>query len=333
MGRRNIRGEKKIIMDTHELAKLNEYYERQKQKKRITKPMLAATLKDVNQLDYSKGYLATQKLDGIRALMIDGKLVSRTFKTIRNNHIRTTLEAILPDGADGEIVCPGAFQATSSGVMSEDGAPEFIYYMFDYVKDDIKKPYFERMQDMIQWVVDKGPKVISGMDKVQLLIPTLIKDYNHLKKFETKCINTGFEGVILRTPDSPYKCGRSTAKQEWLLKLKRFADDEAIVIGFTEKMHNDNEATKDAFGHTVRSSHKENKRPAGTLGSLIVRDIKTEIEFEIGTGFDDELRQKIWDGRPEWDGLIVKYKHFAISGVKEKPRFPVFLGVRDKEDM
>ncbi len=322
-------------MDAHELMKLNEYAERQnqKQKKQITKPMLAASLKDITQLDYSKGYLATQKLDGIRALMIDGKLVSRTFKSIRNNYIREMLEDILPDGADGEIVCPGAFQATSSGVMSADGEPEFIYYMFDYVKDDITKEYWKRTQDMVQWLINQGPVRTPGLSKLKLLVPTLIKNYDHLKTYETECIDKGFEGVILRTPDSPYKCGRSTAKQEWLLKLKRFADDEAVVIGFTEKMHNDNEATKDKFGHTVRSSHKENKRPAGTLGSLIVRDIKTEIEFEIGTGFDDELRQKIWDARPEWDGLCVKYKHFAISGVKEKPRFPSFIGVRDVEDM
>ncbi|KKK86939.1 hypothetical protein LCGC14_2758210, partial [marine sediment metagenome] len=86
-------------MDAYQLIKLNEYHERQKERRQITKPMLAATLKDVNQLDYSKGYLATQKLDGIRALMIDGKLVSRTFKSIRNNHIRTMLEDVLPDGA------------------------------------------------------------------------------------------------------------------------------------------------------------------------------------------------------------------------------------------
>lgn len=295
--------------------------------------MLAATLKDVSQLDYSKCYLATQKLDGIRALMIDGKLVSRTFKPIRNNHIRKLLEAVLPDGADGEIVCPGAFQATSSGVMSADGEPEFTYYMFDYVKDDLEKPYNERTQDMLDWVINQGPVHSKGMEHIQLLMPILIGNYNRLKEYEAECIDKGFEGVILRTPDSPYKCGRSTAKQEWLLKLKRFADDEAVIIGFTEKMHNDNEATKDAFGHTVRSSHKDNKRPAGTLGALVVKDIKTEIEFEIGTGFDDELRQKIWDEQLNWDGLIVKYKHFAISGVKEKPRFPVYLGVRDKEDL
>jgi len=189
----------------------------------VIKPMLAAVLKDINQLDYSKGYLATQKLDGIRALMVNGHLVSRTFKPIRNNHIRKMLEAVLPDGADGEIVCPGAFQATTSGIMSADGEPEFIYYMFDYVKDDIKKEYVERTQDMLQWLVDQGSVRTLGLDKIKLLMPTTIKDYNHLKEYEAECIKKGFEGVILRTPDSPYKCGRSTSKQEWLLKLKRFA--------------------------------------------------------------------------------------------------------------
>lgn len=320
-------------MDSNELMKLNEWHERQKQKRQIKKPMLAATLKDINQLDYTKNYLATQKIDGIRALMIDGHLVSRTFKPIRNNYIREMLEGVLPDGADGEIICPGKFQATTSGVMRADGEPEFIYYMFDYVKSDLSREYFKRTQDMIQWFVSKGPIDSPGLSKVQLLAPITIKDYAHLKEYEATCLNDGFEGVILRTPDSPYKCGRATAKQEWLLKLKRFADDEAIVIGFAERMHNDNEATKDAFGHTVRSSHKENKVSMNTLGALVVKDIKTDIEFEIGTGFNDNLRQEIWDNQNTWLSKIVKYKHFAASGVKEKPRFPVFLGVRDKADM
>jgi len=98
-------------------------------------------------------------------------------------------------------------------------------------------------------------------------------------------------------------------------------------------MYNDNEATKDAFGHTTRSSHKENKRPANTLGALVVRDIKTKIEFEIGTGFNDEQRQEIWDERDKYMDKIVKYKHFNISGVKEKPRFPSYIGIRDKDDL
>jgi DNA ligase-1 len=63
-----------------------------------------------------------------------------------------------------------------------------------------------------------------------------------------------------------------------------------------------------------------------------VRDIETGVDFHIGTGFNDAQRKEIWESRGGWLGKIVKYKSFKV-GVKEKPRHPVFLGVRMKEDM
>ena len=298
----------------------------------ISKPMLAAKLGSFDDLDFnSHQFLATPKIDGVRAIMSHGHLVSRTFKPIRNNHIRNILEALLPDGADGEIVCPGAFQQTSSGVMSEDGSPEFLYMWFDYVEASINTPYYNRIDDLLREYSNITSELHSEV--VRALIPITIKDLDHLKEYEQKCIDDGYEGVILRTKDSPYKCGRATAKQQWLLKVKRFEDSEALIIGFGEKMHNDNEATQDAFGRTVRSSHQENKRPAGTLGQLQVRDCTTGIEFEIGTGFSDEQRKEIWDNRDKWTGKIVTYRHFAVTGVKDKPRFPSYKGVRDESDI
>ena len=57
---------------------------------------------------------------------------------------------------------------------------------------------------------------------------------------------------MVRTPDSPYKCGRSTEREAWLLKIKRFEDAEAVVLGTYEGMSNMNEAGVDAFGRTKR---------------------------------------------------------------------------------
>lgn len=297
----------------------------------ITKPMLATACEDFSKLDFKNNkYLATPKLDGIRALMIDGKLVSRKFKSIRNKYIRETLEALLPEGADGEIICPGgSFQVTTGNVMRADGKPEFTFYWFDYVTDDINKPYYRRMSEMaLASVKIKGKKKY-----IELLMPTRVKDLEELKKYEQKCIDDGFEGAMLRTFDGPYKCGRATEKQQWLLKIKRFEDSEAIILSIGEKMHNENEAKKDAFGRTERSTCKAGLVPAGTMGKLYVRDTKTKVEFEIGTGFNDKLRQEIWDNQKKWIGLMVKYKHFAVTGVKDKPRFPVFLGLRDEDDL
>jgi len=290
----------------------------------ITKPMLSGKVDDLAHLTFPVA--ATPKLDGIRSLKVDGKLVSRTFKPIKNNHIRETLEATLPDGSDGEIMSGPTFQTCTSAVMTVAGEPEFTYHMFDFVTDDISTPYMERMEAMKAWFDENQP------ENVVLVYPEIINSVQELDEFEAKCLEGGYEGVMVRSLSSPYKCGRATLREGYLLKVKRFEDSEAVVVGYEELMHNDNVAKKDAFGRTERSSHKENKRPAGVLGKLIVKDVETGLEFGCGTGFDAKQRKELWENRDSLEGKLVKYKFFNI-GVKELPRHPVFLGFRDKEDM
>jgi DNA ligase-1 len=66
------------------------------------------------------------------------------------------------------------------------------------------------------------------------------------------------------------------------------------------------------------------------LGSLDVE--WNGIEFSIGTGFDSEMRKDLWKRRDEIIGKICKFKYFG-QGIKIAPRFPVFLGFRDIDDM
>jgi hypothetical protein len=73
---------------------------------------------------------------------------------------------------------------------------------------------------------------------------------------------------MLRDPNGPYKFGRSTRKEGYLLKLKRFCDSEAEVIGVVELMHNGNEAKTNALGRTERSTRKAGKTGMGVLGAL-----------------------------------------------------------------
>src|SRR6185312_2133715 len=114
-------------------------------------------------------------------------------------------------------------------------------------------------------------------------------------------------------------------------KLKRFEDSEATIIGFEERMQNNNEATEDAFGHTKRSSHKDNLVPSNTLGTLLVKDIKNGVEFGLGTGFDDKIRKLIWDNKEKYLGKIVTYQYQKIE--KDRPRFPSWKGFRDERDL
>ena len=132
----------------------------------------------------------------------------------------------------------------------------------------------------------------------------------------------------------PYKCGRSTNKEGYLLKLKRFSDSEAEIIGFEELMHNNNVKTKDNLGLSKRSTCQENLSGANTLGTLLVRDLYSNLEFRIGTGqgLDIDLRRAMWNNQSSYLGKIVKYKYFSV-GVKDLPRHPVLLGFRHKDDM
>ena len=85
---------------------------------------------------------------------------------------------------------------------------------------------------------------------------------------------------------------------------------------------------------TKRSSAKGNKVGKGRMGALRVRDLKTKVEFEVGTGFTDADKDEWWawwqlgSKRPT---RYVKYKFFAV-GMQERPRHPVFLSWRHPMD-
>lgn len=296
----------------------------------ISKPMLAETLEiqDESQLDALKyPVLGTPKLDGIRALMSD-RVVSRKFIDIPNAYVQAKMKE-LPANLDGELMLKGAFNAVQSGIMSEDGEPDFEFWVFDYVKDSLKKPYSERMKDL---------EKLELPDFCVKLLPIFLNNKQELIAYEQECFDKGFEGIMLRTPSSPYKTGRSTLREAYLLKVKRFADSEAVVIGFEEQMENQNEATKDELGHTKRSSHKANMVGKGTLGKFLVIEVGSTPwagrNFAIGTGegLTNELRQTIWDNREEYLSKIVTYK-YQVHGIKDLPRLPIWKGFRDPRDM
>lgn len=278
---------------------------------------------------------ASAKLDGIRAVIKDGMVMSRSMKPIPNRYVQEQLGSEILNGLDGELTVglasdKNVMQATTSGVMSRDGEPDFTFWVFDFWNNN-QMPYGEKIRLMEHAAKSGG---FNGHPRIKLLRQSIILNEDELRAFEAVTLSEGFEGVMLRSPMGTYKFGRSTAKEGYLLKLKRFTDGEAVVINAEELMHNANEATIDELGYTKRSSHLENKVPMGTLGALNVKDLSTGIEFRIGTGFTAVQRAELWSmyAGGTLIGKVAKYKHFEI-GVKEAPRFPVFQGFRDPIDM
>ncbi len=287
------------------------------------RPLLAVPIEHFDRLKFP--VLASPKLDGIRCIIRGGVAMSRHLKPIPNRYVQAQLKGA-PEGLDGELMLevPGTFAKVSSAIMSHDGEPDFTFWAFDMVGPD---PYDVRYLNLTAEVQN-----LQG-SRIMRLEQTLCNNLDELSAFEERCVEHGFEGAMVRSRDGAYKYGRSTEKQGILLKWKRFRDDEATIIGVEELMHNDNEATTDALGHTKRSSAKAGKRPAGVLGALVCRRADG-VEFNIGAGFTDTMRDLYWAARATLPGQRAKFKYQPdpSAPADAAPRFPVFLGLRHKDD-
>ena len=132
--------------------------------------------------------------------------------------------------------------------------------------------------------------------------------------------------------------------QVW--RIKRFIDAEFLIDTIVEGNHNANESTINELGRTERSTHQENMLPNGLVGALegtLLQDVADPTTSEIILSKGDKIRVSpgtmtadmrlyYFNNQHELLNQIGKFKFFP-KGIKDKPRFPVFLSIRAKEDM
>lgn len=297
----------------------------------MIRPMLAAGCpKGMTQDEYLAQVrfpkLASPKIDGIRCLMAPTAL-SRNGLPIPNEHVRKLLKDTMPEQTDGELTAGDRFHDTSSAIMSYGGFPEFQYHIFDFGFMMMpESPYGTRLNALYQLQAVLPPFC-------RVLPQTRVENLEQLRLLEEQAVLQGYEGLILRDPDAPYKFGRSTLRQQWMLKVKRFIDGEARIIAIEELYHNENPATVSELGYLERSTHAEGMTGAGTMGRLLVEAIndagpvRRGARFRVGSGFDTAMRKEIWDAQLDYIGRIITYK-FQPHGVKDLPRLPIFRGFR-----
>ena len=116
----------------------------------------------------------------------------------------------------------------------------------------------------------------------------------HLMKEMDEVLAKKGEGLMIKDP----KCKYESRRSEKLLKVKKFYDAEATVIGH----------------------QRGSGRCMDMLGALQALG-DNGIEFKIGGGFSDAQRRK-----PPKIGSRVTYKYQGLTG-SGKPRFPIFLRI------
>lgn len=290
------------------------------------------------------GFLWMQpKIDGMRTYISEDAIPqTRSGKEWKHRPLRAFSQAV-PSlrGKDGEVV-PGhtynesSFREAMSGIRAEDGTREFTFYMFDNVLLH-GMVYGVRFEDVCKWVAANSEwHEGDGYHARVIPCPTQkVTSVDEVREVEMGMIEAGWEGAMLRRPDRAYKFGRSTNLGGNLVKLKRYEDAEAIVVGYEPWEQNLNEPTQSPLGYQVRSAHQDGKVPIERLGALHV-ELATDrsVKFKIGvmSGVSHAERDRLWVNRDSLIGRICKFKHQGYSGGYDAPRTPVFLNWRSPSE-
>jgi DNA ligase-1 len=299
--------------------------------------MLCPNTDPLRDPDYFKNLrfplLCSVKLDGIRCIVKDNACKSRSYIDLPSKYVQNLFSGFAE--LDGEIIVGNesdfdVYNRTQSFVMSEDKpTPDFQFRVFDCADLSLAdKPFYERFE-AARFLVDDYKKEYP-FSNVTIVEHQLCRDLDELLFYEEVVLKQGYEGLIMRAPFGRYKHGRGTFKEGLIYKLKRFQDDEAVVVGFGEQLENMNLDVRSNLGMAKRSTMKSGMVSAGTMGKILA-DYKGQL-LEIAPGcMKHDERLHVWQNHEDYYGKILKFRHFT-HGVKEMPRFPRFVGWRDPID-
>lgn len=302
------------------------------------KPLLGKDIKDKNSIKFPC-YVST-KLDGIRCIFKDGRMISRSLKEIKNKQLQEQFEilklltGVNEDGVDSEIILDGelyshelTFQEINSVVMSHDKeVPESLkFHIFDIILDNNPEEPFKTRYEAI----------IDGFTRPefkQLIIvvqQTLIENHMDIQKEFERVLVDGYEGLIIRNLIGKYKFGRSTEKEGLLLKMKPFKTFDAKIIQVYERFENANESFKNELGQSTKRNTKDAKIPTGIAAVFEVR--YGENFFKVSLTGTEAFRKEIWENKESYIGKTIEYRAMMV-GAKDVPRHAQYIRFRSDKD-
>ena len=167
----------------------------------------------------------SEKLDGIRAYW-DGK----EFRSKNGNKIYAPnwFTKDFPNfQLDGELWTKrDDFENIQNIVLDINPSSkweEITYNIFEV--PNAKGNFEERLKKLEQWLVKNPSKNIKIIPQIKC------KNQEHLEIYLKELLDKKAEGIILKNPNKDYFQGRS----DDILKVKKFFDDEGLVIGHNYK--------------------------------------------------------------------------------------------------
>ena len=289
------------------------------------------------------------KIDGVRALNLQGTLTGRSLDPFEGHGITEFFSQPEFVGLDGEMTlgdkpnCTERLCSKTTGAMGRfkdvTEMADLHWWVFDYLAVP-SLPYQSRYTLLATKVAE------LNHPRIHLVPYAVVNNTAELNNAIAAFASQGYEGTIVRNPRAPYKEGRATKKGQQLWRVKPWSDAEILVTGITEGMSNQNAAEKSTLGRTKRSSAKAGMVPNGQVGSIqgtLLADFHDPITgillfkkgLEITVSPNEMTVAEAIDlfNHPEKIvGHIVKFQHMT-HGVKDLPRFPGYKSHRLAQDM
>ncbi len=289
------------------------------------------------------------KIDGVRALNINGTLTGRSLDPFKGTGITEYFSKPEFKHLDGEMTLNDNPASTDRLCSLTTGAmgkfkgvtemPNLHWFCFDYLADP-SLPY-ETRHKLLEIKLEE-----LAHPRVHLVPLEIVGHPDDLKEMIAQHAAAGYEGTIIRNLNAPAKEGRPSKVLQQLVRVKAWQDTEMLVTGITEGNANTNEAMTNSLGRTERSSAQDGMVPNGRVGSIqgvlledCVSNITGQVLFPSGLpvtvskgSMSHAEAQYYFENPKEIVGHVIKFSHM-VHGTKDLPRMGGYISHRLKEDM
>ena len=292
----------------------------------VVKPMLAKQADKVTKTNiFNKKWIASRKIDGLRCIIYlgdDGKL--HTSSRGATNYDSAMFEILTHPALiklfknneglmlDGECYHHGyTLQQINSIARTQKVAKDLEilqFYWYDIV--DLNNPFKTRLVKMkslaselkeygseISWEPDRIFK--ENELRIQFVPQVEVSGWDNMMKLHNEYVSEGWEGLVIRDPERPYKPNGRTND---MIKIKVYKDDCFKVVG----------------------------KEAGLRGSedmVFIMQMPDGRTFKAKPFGDREQKQEYWINFEEkYNGHIGECKFFYYSddGIPLQPAFKAF---------
>lgn len=236
-------------------------------------PMLARDYSKVgHQVDWQKKTYGSAKMDGVRAIWVQGKgFQSRKGTFYRVPHLENALSKVSTK-LDGELYIHGQpLNRIVAAVKKPNPLTTKIEFrVFDALVDGDFDTRFDHL----------CAEVSRIHNKQVIIVPHLVlHNESRMKHYHQEFVTQGYEGIMIRQ-NGPYLQGQ---RSDSLYKYKEFEEAEFEIIGIKPDKHGQAVLQCEGFDVRMRGTDQERKEqlenPSDYIGKLVTVRYFTLTEY------------------------------------------------------